>query len=380
MSKFLAAFRTFLAIAVVLFLAAAVCYFLAYDNPRSTDARVSKIAEELDGLYARNASPAEKREAIVSELVHENEMSFGRIIWEHLAEALFLAAIMIVAVEGFTSYLATKEAAEHNDALEREFTAQNDKLTGKFEEQNNRLVGQFETQATGFEEKITQISNNVWRAIFQRLIPAQIATEVERILKSDVCRIRPQYTIILSRQGYTGIPANHIVVKRQLYYRLMNITPGDTPDSVEIQTTNTTVGEITLTGKGGNSVVLPRICEVVINGVDYAIGPEKRTHFSQAITLPKMTSEADAWGVRSEVEGVSLETDRVLYSLSAPCYGLEVHVINQLPELLQVSNVYLTSNTPLRPTTKDKWSCDAGLLPGTALSVSWRLIEDGIGN
>ena len=78
-----------------------------------------------------------------------------------------------------------------------------------------------------------------------------------------------------------------------------------------------------------------------------------------------------------------MTTDRALYILTAPCCGLEVQVINHMPNVLAVQDddVKLTSGPDsMNLTTPQKWVCEDGLLTGTALSVPWRAVVKPTGD
>jgi hypothetical protein len=256
-----------------------------------------------------------------------------------------LAEIMIITVEGLTRLMASKEVWENSSELSREIRSQADR-----------------------------VSENVWNAIFQRLVPRQIATEVKKILKADVCRIRPEYTVILTKAGYTDIPEGYIVVRRQLYYRLYNLTGAEIENSIPLRLYDPN-GDRVLSTAEGRKITLPRICELKVGKVPVPISAEQRTSLVHTIKLPKMEIEADALEVYSEVEGLQFVNDRALYSQSSPCFDLELSVINEVPNLVQIQaeNVYLsTGEERLYQKTSSRWVCEGGLMPGTALSVSWR--------
>jgi len=199
---------------------------------------------------------------------------------------------------------------------------------------------------------------------------------MEKILKEDVCRIRPEYTLILTKGEYTDIPSGYIVVKRQLYYRLLNLKGEQIDKTIPIQVFDPG-GDRILTRPDGSKVTLPRICELNVDKVSISMSDQERVSVAHPIKLREMKNESDAVEIYSEVEGLALMNDRALFSLTSPCYDLEFTVINEVPELVKIieENVYLSSGgIRLRQKTSNKWTCQGGLLPGTALSVSWRAL------
>jgi hypothetical protein len=340
---FLRAYVWFVAIAILLFLVAAFLYGRAVEDPNRSDSEVSDVLTKLQGQ-----SDPQQRQLILKELEHRREEYLGRQTSEHFAEALLLAAMMIITVEGLTRYMASKEVWENQDSLSREIRSQADR-----------------------------VSENVWNAIFHRLVPPQIATEVKKILKADVCRIRPEYTLILTMGGYIDVPEGYIVVRRQLYYRLHNLTGEQIENTIPIRVYDPN-GDRTLTSPDGSKVVLPRICELKVKKAPVPISDGQRTSVDHTVKLPRMETESEAIEIYSEVEGLMLLNDRALYSQSSPCYDLELAVINEIPYLVKIieNNVYIsTAEDRLRQKTSNTWICEGGLLPGGALSVSWRALK-----
>jgi hypothetical protein len=339
---FIKAYAWFVLIAVILFLASAFFYSRADEDPKHFDQEISDVLKKLQGT-----SDPEQRQLMVEELVHAREDYLNHQRSEHLAEALLLAGMMIVTVEGLTRYIASKEVWENSSALSTEIRRQADR-----------------------------VSENVWNAIFQRLVPTQIATEVKKVLKEDICRIRPEYTVTLTRGNYVDIPEGYIVVRRQLYYRLYNLTGGQVENTIPLRVYDPN-GDRELTTTTGSKVKLPRICELKVNKVAVPITEAKRVALDHTVKLPKMEAESEALEVFSEVEGLALLNDRALFSQSAPCYDLELSIVNEIPELVKIreDNVYLsTAEDRLYQKTANRWTCEGGLLTGSALSISWRAV------
>lgn len=325
-------------LAVIMFICAAVLYLVTFRDAVLDNEQVGRIIKELDAIE-KKGEPEDRRRIILDEMIHGRAVDFMHSMLEHVAEALILAGVMIAAVEGFTRYHASKEA----------------------------------------EKGAAETARNVWSAIFERLVPEEIATEIQRILKSDICRINPRYVVTLTKGSYTDLRADRIIVKRALYYKLHNITGGETKWPITINVVNH-AGEHEVSEPGGARVTLPRICTVRIKEDELSLAHHERTSFSKTKTLPKMKSEDDAWDVYSEVEEVYDINDRALYVLSAPCYDLELQVVNEIPNLVRVQaeKVYLTvGQDRLRLIAPLHWRAEGGLLSGTALSLSWEPTAKG---
>jgi hypothetical protein len=340
------AYSWFFVIALVLIFAAVLIDRLTEEDPRHLDQQVSEILEKLS-----HQPDQEQRRLLVDELLSSRKEDFNHQWPEHLAEALFLAGIMIFTVEGVTKYIASKEVWESSNELSQEIKDQADRIV-----------------------------QNVWAAIFQRLLPPPLAAEVEKILKGDVCRIRPEYTVTLTKGGYTDVPEGFIVVRRQLYYRLKNLSGKELTTTIPLHLFDP-LGDRKVTKQDGSTVLLPRICELKVSRTSVPISDAERTSLVHQIKLPKMDEDSDAVEIYSEVESLSLLNDRALYSQTAPCYDLELCVVNQIPDLVRVqeNNVYLSSGEKrLYQKTPDRWACEGGLLTGTALSLSWAAVPAAV--
>jgi hypothetical protein len=318
---------------ILLFIAAFILYLVTFQDPMLESREVSRILKTLDGLYVHQAENDEKRTVIMNELIHERQLDFSRVMSERAAEALILAGVMIIIVEGLTHYDASKRAQQDKE----------------------------------------EISRNVWNAIFDRLVPEEIGAEIQRILKSDICRINPRYVVTLAHNPYSDLPSDHIIVKRELSYRLHNLTGGETQYPITIRVLSH-AGEFTLADPNGAAINLPRITAVRIGKEEISLTASQRVFFSEVKMLPRMDTDEDAWEIYSEVEEVYTTNDRALYVLTAPCYELELQVLNQIPHLvkLQTENTYLTIDRDrLKKIAPDRWRAQGGILSGTALSLSW---------
>jgi hypothetical protein len=340
---FLRAYAWFALIAVALVLVSLYLYGISDENPQKLDSEVSHVLQQL-----QTTADPEHRGLILEELMRSrNEYLHDQEI-EHLAEALLLAGMMILTVEGLTRFIASKEVWENSNNLTKEIVKQADR-----------------------------VSENVWKAIFQRMVPAPVAIEVEKLLRSDVCRIRPQYTLVLSRFDYTDIPEGFVVSRRQLIYRLFNLT-GEPLERVLPLRVYDSVPESELTKRDSTKVKLPRILEVSVNKAPVQINENQRTSLDYVVELPKMSSESEALEIYSEVESLCRLNDRALYLQTMPCCDLELFVFNDVEDLIEIQreNVYVSAGAGrLRMRTKNSWVCDGGLLPGSALSVMWKARE-----
>ncbi len=318
-----------------------ICYKESYVDPTVTDKQVTAIVDKLDGLYKnRDPSSSEKRNVVFEDMFHEHKADFRHTLLGHLSIAFFVAALLILTVDSITRSMTNREFKEHANS----------------------------------------VSQNVWNAIFKRLVPSPIAVEVERLLRSQVCRIRPHYTVTFPHNAYIGIPHGYVVVRRQLFYRLRNLTGAPVSYNVTVTVISHTPDHTLKTHVGQHDKILPAICKLSVDKKEVAI--TNRINLSHTITLPRMMTDHETIEVFSEVEEMLEVSDRAIYVLKEPCFDLELTVINQNQDQIEVKTdqVLITSGAErLRETTPGTWFAEGGVLPGTALLVPWNPSKAQVG-
>ena len=172
--------------------------------------------------------------------------------WEefslHLAVSLFIAGMLVVSVDFAMRNMSRKESRERSE----------------------------------------QVSKAIWRALLDRFVPPPVSLEIEGILKSEVCRLQPRYTVRILREPYVNIPANHIVVRRELSYKLKNLTP-DTIPAYPVRAQLSDTFEAVVHTREGEPVQLPGIRAVKIDGHNVRI-PDSKS-FVHNVTLKKMDTD-----------------------------------------------------------------------------------------
>ena len=163
-------------------------------------------------------------------------------------------------------------------------------------------------------------------------------------------------------------------MRRELLYRLRNLTCDAIPN-YEIKSKVYPRGdEVEMLDENGSRVALPAIKEVTVDGKALSINnPEE---VNEKIPLKKMASAEQAVEVRSVAEELFSTRDNAIYIITEPCVGLELRIVNEAPELIQIDpeNVFLSGRwgNRLRRDMDGGWTCNAGILPGTVLVVSWK--------
>jgi hypothetical protein len=249
------------------------------------------------------------------------------------------------------------------------------KITQELLDEKKAIVEMYAKQAN-------QASLNVFHALLQQMVPETIAAEIKKILRSEICRVQTEYTIFLMKCPYEGLPKDHIVVRRELYYRIFNLTGGEIAHSVDIEV-RSYAGDHTVSKEDGTQIKYPRICQVDIQDREIPLREDQRKIYSQPITLPAMRKEKEAIAIWSRAEEVCTTTDRALYVFSKPCDGVRLKIINMIPSMVAItkdSNIFLTSGKGrLRKENElrqdnETWVCEGGILPGTTLSISWQAV------
>lgn len=336
-NRFWISFWPFLTAGIVLIILSIVLSWIIYPPGANRDKEISNLITEMRKDTKSDVSQDAMRVSVSNILESNQRRNFALDFASRFAEAALLAGFMIIFAESITRFLAK----EHE------------------------------------QKTIHAISHNVWEAMFEKLVPPAIATEIKTILKSDVCRLRPTYRIFIGE--HDGLGSDEIVVKRELSYKLLNLTSAGLDFLLQIGVMSHINQKVVLKGKEHS---WPSIERVEVQGSEVPV-PPGCLDLKRAVKLPVMNSEADAVEIFSAVQEIYSHNDRALYVLTAPCVGIEVEVINEIPRRVRLKNehVFLTSGRQKLQTSslKDRWVYDGGLLSGTSLSIAWEPIpaEEG---
>ncbi len=305
--------------------------FSGSTGPQAVESRIDLIASALDEAAEKKVSPEERRHLIMSIFIREQYGTLREGLCLHLAIALFVAGLLIIAVDSIVRTITKKE----------------------------------------FQKQTDMVSEAIWQAMLRRFVPEKVAKSLEAILRANVCRIRPQYTITFLRNPYQGVPDGKIVVRRELRYGLRNLTSERIPSfALRIQV-ETLEEAITVTDESGKAVHLPGIRTVKVGDKDISFEPGKS--LETAVCLHATPGDTD---VRTSAEELFDLNDRALYIITMPCLGLELSVVNQVPDIieLQKDGVFLTGGwvDKLHRTQETLWETHEAILPGTVLVVSWK--------
>jgi hypothetical protein len=320
---------------VLLTLSVAAYVLSGREGQNSVEVRADSIAATLDRASAANISPDDRKHLIASMFLREQFETQREGLLLHLAIALLVASILVVGVDSIVRPMTRRELA-------LQFVRQSD-----------------------------SIARSVWNAMLQRSIPEPLVRAMEAIVKTSVCRVGTRYMVTLSRPSY--LPLGHVLVRRELSFKLWNTTSETTQHLISLRISE--AGEsLRMMDEKGAEILLPAIRAFRVAGEEVTI-PENVNTIGHSISLPPMSSESEALLVFNCVEEVLKMTDRVLYVLQTPAIGLELIIVNLVPELVQVKQEAVFLSGPnfgrLRQDTPMTWTCREAILPGTVLGIFW---------
>jgi hypothetical protein len=324
---------------------ALLCYFASGSvSPEKIETRVNTIVRDLDSSYAGGATTDQKRHVILAMVLREQSTTLWEGVFLHLSIAFGVAGMLILGVEGVARYRTGREFREQLDSTRREL-----------------------------KEQADAVSRSVWNAIFHRFVPDEVSHEIENILKAKICRLHPRYVIKFPRDAYQNIPEDYIVVRREVHYRVTNLTSEQTEWPFRLRVVSHT-RDSTLKDHAGQDVTLPAIKSVSIGGKPIKI--ENPKELIRTEVLNRRGSDGDTLDVVSVVEELLGITDRTNYIHTTPAVGLSVTIVNEISDILEVQDIYLSSGRDkLSATLPDHWDYDGAVMPGIALLVSWRKKE-----
>jgi hypothetical protein len=312
---------------------ATIFFLLSRADLHRLDLYVDRCSNELQSTYGHSdLTDADKKAKLFYDMMTAARLTSTEDIFRHLSIAFGIAALLIIFVDSTVSNATRRDIQNYTE----------------------------------------EVSRSVWTALFQRFVPPAISAEIENILRRDVCYIRPHYHVTLCRP-YHHIPSGKIVVQRVLHYRLLNLTRGDTTYLIRARMVSH-VEDQEVKDEKNSIIVLPRITEVKIGGHEVPI-TGRMTQFSESVKLPKMDSEDQAIDIVIGAEEIFEKRDRTLYVVTEMAIGPEITVTNELSSEIEVQfdKLYLTSGTErLRETTPTNKRFDGGVLPGSAIVLSWR--------
>lgn len=318
-------------IALGLWVLAYVLYASAGPDPSHLNAEVERVASELDVLYRTQKPP---HAFLFRTLRTEEWHTYRETLVLHICLALFISGILLLGVDIHTRRQMRREAAADRAA----------------------------------------VAKDVWKAVSGRLIPDAISQEIDRVLKMDVCKHQVRYVITLTKTPYTDIPPGYIVVRREILYKLKNLT-GQRRDHVVRSVLVSHVDDRKVHDHQGREFTLPRQVALRVNRTDVPVGNDREIE-----TIVQLSGGTDPQGeVYIAGEELLAETDRNSYITLTLVEGLEVTVRNELPHQIAVKKVQFSHSSPhsLELGTDGVYRFPGGMVPGQSFLVTWERIQEG---
>jgi hypothetical protein len=226
MKTFFEEAKALIGIALACWLLAVLIFLYAAPSPARLTDEVDRIVKEMDSVYS-GQSGMSKHGAIIRMITVADWREFKHTALMELALGLFIAGVVIVTVEVHTRrHMKTAAAKER-----------------------------------------AELAKDVLGAVYGRLIPASISKELEGILKMSVCKASVKYVLTLTRSGFKDLPADRLVVRRVVYYRLRNLTGKDYTHTVR-SVLITPAGDSKVTDADGREIIMPRQTAFRVNNED----------------------------------------------------------------------------------------------------------------
>lgn len=309
----------------ILLLFAALFYSYSMSGPSAANHAASKILQDVQRQVAV-PEPETLRARVLAVLEDSQEERGHRDLALHLAIALIVAIFIIITVELSTRQELKRETDLYREALGRE----------------------------------------VWSAITGRMVPPEIGREIEGILKADAVRLNVEYVLTFKR--YQELAANFVVLRRDLSYRVMNVTNSTVKwkvrSIIESEFPRMTFRD------GDKSGSVPRHISLMIDGENHLRG-NPLENVEETIVLPK--------GKGAEVFVSSEEPARIpgenSYTFLTPGTAFRLTIVSaEVSDL--ITNLKVLFNHPNRDEitlrVDGSYRYEGGFLPGQGFVVQWK--------
>ena len=339
-------FNLFLIVFFV-WLAAYGVYHFSLPDSSGYSKKVHKIVECAKIIVKGEGDITNEVGNMISEVENTYKDSFYREAGKHFSIALFVAGLLILAVEIHTKSELRREIEDYNEKIKKEIREYRD-----------------------------EVARDVWTAVSRTLVPKTISNEVEYIFKSQIIREECYYTITF-HENYNGLPEDTIVLHRTLDCFIRNLT-GDEGHPYTFSSTIISPFQNVEVELNGEKFTLPKhiICKINKKPVEVenCIDPENPFRFNYEIKLPK--SDSIKTHLYHECEEICRIQDTNSYITGVCLKNLRIIINNQIPNKISVQDVNLHHPRPdeLYNTQKNMWRYDGGVVPGQGFEISWKKI------
>jgi len=308
-----------LMLVVVLLLA-----IIAYLGSRWDDAKLrGRESAFITGLKQSTESAEEQAVRLEVELRDANREQYGVELLRHLSLAFTISFITILAVEFHTRTQMRKDLQQHMEAVKQ----------------------------------------NVWEALGKRLLGPKIAVQIEAIMKEDAAKKDASY-VITFKPPRDGIPSDRVTVAIENTYKLRNLT-GVSGRTHRIYSNLSNYEEL------GD---LPKFTKFVVDGEPqelrrFSTATTDTRSISKVVTLPEADNEFVTVVVGMELVYQTRDTESFVTAI--PVEGMQINVVNQVPERVGAIAVDMSSGAAEHP-LDGLWKVDRAILPGQGFSLSWK--------
>jgi hypothetical protein len=314
---------------VFLLLLAFSTYYLSRPDPAELQNRAMKVMNELRQLQEQKASDAQSLSLLLTQVEQEENRNFTRGIWQHLSHALFVACILILAVEVHTRRATRKDMQRHVD----------------------------------------DVTRNVFQGVSQRLLGEGISSELKSILREDFVKQRAGYQ--LTFEGSPDGNSDWVIVRQESWYDVRNLTrePEDFPFRTSLLGYHKR--KVTVNGK---QMEFPCFVSVTIDDEDCPLTELQDAKNPDPFTLrKKIPFSKDLLSVKVVTRLLYRPKDSVVLSSTYGMEQSEVTVSNEAANLVgKCEAVVLHKHTEqVKPRTSGQWEFSRALLPGQGWYVYW---------
>jgi len=323
-------FKIFVLWIVFLLLLASWTYYLSRPDPADLQGRAMKVMNDLRQLQEQKASEAQSLSLLLTQLEQEENRNFWKGIEQHLSHALFVACILILAVEIHTRKAARKDMQRHVD----------------------------------------DVTRNVFQGVSQRLLGERISSELRSILREDFVKERAGYQITFEGAP-DGATSDWVIVRQESWYEVRNLLRETQDFPFRTSLLGYDKQKVTV---NGTQMELPCFVGVTIDDKDCPLTELQDSKNPDPFTLQKkIPFSKELLSVKVVARLLYRPKDSVVLSSS---YGMEQSVVtvsNEAANLVgKCEAVVLHKHTEqVRPRTTGQWEFDRALLPGQGWYVYW---------
>lgn len=293
------------------------------------------LITQLDEIFSKKIGRERQLKALLfSEIMSQERRTHLNRMLDHISIAFVVSGILILAVDIHLRRQTKKEIRQYRD----------------------------------------EIGSDVWKAVSKRLLPDEIGIEIDGILKQDVIKSDSRFTITF-KAPYKGMDDGLIILRREMSYKLQNLTYQNRfPYTIETEIIPS-VPEILLTNDDGSKLTIPCHRGFMVNNdnidLKSVLDPDNQKKLRHLVYLAEdPQAYFEIYSATEEAKRVcDVYTSTTLSSMK----NLRIVVRNEIPHLIKVKQILLRhpKYKDFTRSPDDVWEFRGGLLPGQGFSVFW---------